>query len=485
MNTINDEPISIVIFGASGDLTHRKLIPSLYNLYQKKRLPEKFRIVGFSRTPFSNEAFRQDLENSTRNYSAKTFVDQNWASFSQNIEYFSGNLKESLDYENLYNLLQQDDRGKNILYYLAISPKLYETTVTHLGSAHMQEEGQGRKHLLIEKPFGEDLESAKALNNTIHSVFNESQIFRIDHYLGKETAQNILFFRFANTIFEPIWNRRYISNIQLTVSETVDVAHRSDYYDKAGVLRDMFQNHLMQLLTFVAMEPATSFEADILRNEKVKVLHAIRKIASDDTVLAQYEGYCDAPDVAENSRTPTYAALKLFIDNWRWQGVPFYLRSGKALRSKSTEIAITFQTPPHVMFQMPEGRNISPNVLSICIQPDEGIHLEFQAKQPDSNQETRTVIMDFHYSSSFGECLIPDAYERLLLDAMMGDASLFARSDEIEHAWRIIDPVISEWEQTKQRPLASYSRGSNGPADADMLLAKGGNIWQMGCARHD
>jgi glucose-6-phosphate 1-dehydrogenase len=303
--------------------------------------------------------------------------------------------------------------------------------------------------------------------------------YRIDHYLGKETAQNVLFFRFANTIFEPVWNRRYVDNIQITVTETVDVSHRGSYYDKAGVVRDMFQNHLFQLLALVAMEPPSSFSADALRNEKTKLFESIRPIALADTVRGQYAGYRKTKGVASNSKTPTYAALKLFVDNWRWQGVPFYLRSGKALKSKTSEIVIEFRQPPHLMFRLPASSDFTPNILSLRIQPDEGIHLRFEAKIPDSEQDMRSVNMDFDYRTFFDRAL-PEAYERLLLEALRGDASLFTRSDAIEAAWRLVDPVLRGWEAQDYPPLASYETGSWGPALADQLLERDGRRWRPG-----
>jgi glucose-6-phosphate 1-dehydrogenase len=483
MTVTVEKPTSIVIFGASGDLTSRKLIPALYNNFKKGRLSPATNIVGFARRPYTTESFRIYLRESVLKFTHETFNEDVWTKFSEFIQYFQGNLDHGDDFPNLDEFLTGLEKGSaNRLYYLAVGPEHYGTVAGYLGAANMSraaDESDGWRRIIIEKPFGVDLISAQELNRAVHAVFDESQVYRIDHYLGKETAQNILFFRFANTIFEPVWNRRYVDNIQITVAENLDVGQRAGYYDGAGVVRDMFQNHILQLLALVAMEPPSSFNADAIRNEKAKVLESFRPVQLSDTVRGQYSGYSNAQGVAVASQTPTYAAFKLYIDNWRWKGVPFYLRSGKALNKKVSEIIIEFQRPPHLMFHLPTDADFTPNILSLTIQPDEGIHLRFEAKVPDSDQDMRSVDMDFRYHSSFDGTSLPDAYERLLLEALEGDASLFTRSDAIEAAWRLIDPVLKGWEQSDSPELVIYKPGSWGPRSAEELLARDKRKWRM------
>lgn len=474
------EQITVVIFGASGDLTQRKLVPALYSQFVKGRLPPEVRVVGTSRSEISDDEFRARMQTGASTFVPEQYDDAKWAEFAERITYVAADAAYPQGMDKVQAALDACAADvENRLYYLSVAPKLYAPIVEQLGAHGMANEAGGWRRIVVEKPFGVNLKTAHELTRSIHGVFTERQVYRIDHYLGKETAQNLLFFRFANSMFEPIWNRNVIDSVQITVAESVDVGHRADYYDTAGVLRDMFQNHLLQLLTLVAMEPPNSFEADALRDEKLKVLKAVRPVMPYDTVRAQYHGYAQTAGVAPESQTPTYAALKLTIDNWRWQGVPFYLRSGKALARKQSEVVIEFKRPPHLLFKGTDANDLMPNLLSMRIQPDEGIHLTVQAKVPDSLQAMRPVDMTFHYRDEFRA--IPDGYERLLLDVINGDPALFTRADEIEAAWDIIDPIIFDWEHNPNAPLLdSYPVGTWGPASADVMLARSGRVWRVG-----
>jgi glucose-6-phosphate 1-dehydrogenase len=481
MNTTSNGLLTtIIIFGASGDLTQRKLIPSLFHLFRKRRTPKQLKIIGFGATEFSDDAFREHLLDGMKKFASFEFTEEEWNIFAPNLCYVTGKYTEVEHFKKLAEQLStfENNESANRLYYMALPPKLFPTIVDNLSNTQQLEENGGWRRVVLEKPFGTDLESAITLNKQVHKALHENQIYRIDHYLGKETVQNILFTRFANTIYEPIWNRNYIDHVQITVAEKVGLEHRAGFYDGVGVLRDMFQNHLLQLLTLVAMEPPASFSASHLRNEKVKVLSAIKPMTpeevSTNTVRAQYKGYKQEKDVGAESTTATFAALRLFINNWRWKGVPFYLRSGKNLAEKQSQIIIQFKEPPLAMFPM---QTMKPNMLVLYLQPDEGVHLRFEAKSPDKVNETRSVDMEFHYDDAFGKSAIPEAYERLLLDAIQGDASLFTRADEVETAWSIIDPILQTWETHQTPPLAVYKPSSWGPAEADVLLAKDGRRW--------
>jgi glucose-6-phosphate 1-dehydrogenase len=488
------QPCSIVIFGATGDLTHRKLVPALYNLAADGELPPSVVIVGFARRPKSDDEFRQDLEASTRKFSRQAVRDEIWKTFSQSVFYHQSNFDNEAGYKTLAKRLDEIDkqygtRG-NRLFYLAAGPDQFEPILKNLKTAGLNDARKGSwARVIIEKPFGTDLSSARELNRVVRNSFKEEQTYRIDHFLGKETAQNILVLRFANAIFAPLWNTHYIDHVQITAAETLGVGTRAGFYETAGALRDMVQNHLLQLLCLIAMEPPTDLSADSIRDEKVKVVRSLRRWSHDEIALsvvrAQYTkgaingepvaGYRQEQNVNPESQTETFVALRLFIDDWRWADVPIYMRVGKRLPKSATEISIHFKKAPAVLFNK-DLRDL--NVLVIRIQPDEGISLRIHAKVPGTSFRIEPVKMDFHYGTSFGKPS-PEAYERLLLDAMSGDATLFARGDEVEQAWAFIDPIEEAWHAKKDLPeLCFYPAGSWGPETAEDLLARDGRAWR-------
>jgi glucose-6-phosphate 1-dehydrogenase len=477
---------TFVIFGASGDLTSRKLIPALYQLSRKKRLPADTRIVGFSRTEYTHEAWRAELAESVAKFTGADFKPELWADFCQHIFYHAGDISRPDDFDKLAKFLDdlEKDPESTRIYYLATAPQFYAPAIEQLGRSGLAKENSCRRRVIIEKPFGTDLASANKLNAIVHAVFHEKQVYRIDHYLGKETVQNLLVLRFANTIFEPIWNRNYIDHVQITVAEEVDVETRAAYYDKAGVVRDMFQNHLLQLLMVTAMESPVRYEADAIRDEKVKVLRAIRPMTPQqvytDTVRGQYRGYDAHKGVAAGSHTATFAAIKLSIDNWRWQGVPFYLRSGKAMSCRTTQLVVQFREPPFMLFADGPRSVTESNRLVIQVQPAEGIQLHFETKVPDAGMKMRQTDLEFSYQREFRGA-IPEAYERLLLDALEGDASLFARADEVEAAWSICDPILTAWQKNDKPELHVYEPGYWGPFESSEWMIQQGREWFDTC----
>jgi glucose-6-phosphate 1-dehydrogenase len=488
------DPCVVIIFGASGDLTHRKLMPSLFSLICEGLLPDQFSVVGVARSEMGDDSFREKVKKGVEAHARiKPSQCDKWAGFAQGIFYHQANYDDPQAYKSLGKLLAKIDKkvggGCNCLFYLSTPPFLYPTIVNQLGQAGLANQtGENWRRIIIEKPFGHNLASATELNHQVHEVFDESQVYRIDHYLGKETVQNLLVFRFSNAIFEPLWSRNYIDHVQITVSEEVGLGSRAGYYDTAGIMRDMFQNHILQLLTLTAMEPPAEFNATALRDEKVKVLKAIQPIRPEEvgkyTVRAQYRTYRDEKGVELGTETPTFAALKLFINNWRWRNVPFYLRSGKALADKVTEISIQFRHVPHLMFPLPPEEQLPPNTLALCLQPNEGVNLSFETKVPGAGMRTRSVDMTFLYEQDFGKNILSGAYERLILDALHGDAALFTRSDEIELAWSLVDPILAGWAGKHTPTLAFYESGTWGPGKANEFIQADGRKWLYGCGEN-
>lgn len=488
------DPTIMIIFGAGGDLTWRKLVPAIYNLLLDSYLPDRFAIVGVARKKVENDAFRAKIREGVDQFSRRSVADESrWKNFAGNISYVSEDLADSTSGTALDGRLAEIEESwggrANRVYYLAIPPTMMEAAAAMLQRLGVCRDC-ARDRLVVEKPFGRDLPSAQALNVFLGGMFVESQIYRIDHYLGKETIQNILAFRFANSLYEPIWNRRYIDHVQITVAETVGVEERGDYYDHAGALRDMVQNHLLQILCLVAMEPPITFDADEIRNKKVDVLRAIRPIKTEEihrvavrgqyrkgTVLGkQVSGYREEKSVSAESATETYAAFTFHIDNWRWQGVPFYLRTGKRLPAKVSEVTIIFRSPPHQFFPSAAVESWQPNRIVIRIQPEEGIGTRIQVKQPGTRLLLGAADMQFRYSEAF-KVPTPEAYETLLLDVIRGDATLFMRADQVECAWKVVTPILDAWESVPPADFPDYPAGSWGPEAADLMLAREGHSW--------
>lgn len=487
-------PTVLIIFGANGDLTKRKIIPALYNLFLEKRLPEKFAIIGTSRTKFSDEKYRDSLLEGINEFSRKGKAKkEEWAEFSSHISYQAADINNVDSYNEFYSkiktLQEEWKQNASVLYYCAVSPDLFCTIAENISKSRLEND-KDRTRIIIEKPFGRDLESAKALNANLLTIFDERQIYRIDHYLGKEVVQNVMAFRFANTIMEPLWNRTYIEHVQISVTEQIGVENRGSYFDNAGILRDMIQNHLLQLLCIVAMEPPVNFDADLVRDRKVEVLKAIRKIApgmiDNIAVRGQYgsgwvegkevSGYREESDVSADSNTETYAAMKFHIDNWRWQGVPFYLRTGKRLFESASHIIVQFREVPHNIFSNDERNLPKANRLIISIQPDMAIRFQLESKTPGLEMTLNTVNMTFDYSGKT-KTDSPEAYETLLLDVISGDQTLFMRADQVEAAWEVVMPILDYWENNKMTNFPNYPANSWGPENAEALIAKDGFHW--------
>jgi glucose-6-phosphate 1-dehydrogenase len=491
-------PCTLVIFGATGDLTRRKLVPGLYSLAQERLLPSNFAVIGFARRDKTHEVFRQEMRQAVQEFARYPLDDTLWETFASRLYYHCSTFDDAEGYTRLQAFLHQvsarHGTQDRVIYYLSTPPEAFNDIVYHLHAAGLAAApGPQRSwpRVVVEKPFGHDLETARALNLHFRGAFDEGRIYRIDHYLGKETVQNIMVLRFANGIFEPLWNQKYIDHVQITVAETLGVEDRGGYYDTAGALRDMMQNHLLQLLALTAMEPPGSLRADAIRNEKMKVLETVHPLLGADidryVVRGQYgpgriggrefEAYRQEPRVKPDSTTETFVALRFTLDNWRWAGVPFYLRSGKCLPTRVSEIAIQFRQVPQILFRAAAQTGIEPNILVLRIQPDEGATLTMASKTPGLQGDLQTVEMDFHYGTSFGGPS-PEAYERLLHDVMLGDQTLFMRADEVEAAWGLMTPLLEHWEAHKVEALPTYAAGTWGPPEADALLAADGYQWR-------
>ena len=494
-------PCTVVILGAEGDLAHRKLMPALYHLTRDGLLPEGLTIVGVARRDQGEDRFRQAMKSAIAESNEAGPVDEEvFARFARRLFYVRGDLNDPASYRALRQRLEarekEEPKPQGRLVYLSVPPSLYPAAVEHLSREAVAVRVRDPRatpwvRLIVEKPFGRSRETARELNRLVHEHLSEHQVFRVDHYLGKETVQNVLVFRFANSIFEPVWSRQHIDHVQITAAETVGVEHRAGYYEEAGAVRDMFQNHLLQLLTLTAMEPPSSFTADAVRDEKVKVLASIRRLREggidDHAVRGQYgpgtidgrpvPGYRQEQGVAPDSQTPTLAALRLMVDNWRWQGVPFYLRSGKRMPRRVSEIAVQFRCPPHLMFARARVPELAPNLIAMRVQPDEGLSLRFEIKVPGLELALKPVDMAFSYAEAFGGAE-HSAYETLLVDCMTGDATLFARRDEVEAAWAVVDPILDAWAAGPPAPFPNYAAGTWGPREAHKLFAGGAGRWR-------
>jgi glucose-6-phosphate 1-dehydrogenase len=485
MSNLRAERCVLVIFGASGDLTRSKLLPAIYNLAESKHWPEEFAIVGVARSLIDRATYQTQMRDGVAKAEGESIDAAIWKGIEERLFYLSGEFDDPALFEELKRTLreicEQHRLPPNYLFYLAVPPDLFGTVTTRLTAAGLTNESEGWRRIVVEKPFGYDLESARALDAELRAGVREAQIYRIDHYLGKETVQNILAFRFANGIFEPIWNRRYVDHVQMTVAEDAGIGRRGAYYDKAGALRDIVQNHMFQVLTLVAMEPPISFAAEDIRDEKVKVLHAVLPLEAQDVnqhvVRAQYSGYRQEQDVDAASRTETFVAMRLFVDNWRWAGVPMYLRTGKKLPRRTTEVVVQFKCPPLMLFRQTPVHSLTANRLVLRIQPNEGISLSFEAKVPGPFERLETVTMDFGYGEHFKTEPVT-GYETLLFDAMTGDQTLFHRMDMVEAGWQIVSSILTAWTNDRTSPVPEYEPGTWGPREADALMNQDRRAWR-------